>query len=647
MAIEPIYLTTPLYYLNDRPHIGHAYCTVLVDAMARYQRLFGGEVYVLTGTDEHGQKVQKAAEKRGVEPQRHVDELVGAFRDLWPELHIRYDDFIRTTDPRHAKVVREVLQRLYDQGDIYAQDYEGWYSTAAERFWAEDELVDGKCPDTGLEVQLIKERNYFFRMSKYGARLEAHIRDNPDFIQPAHRANEVLGFLAKGLEDLCISRPKERLSWGIPIPFDEGYVTYVWFDALLNYVSALGWPDDPKFARWWPHANHYIGKDILTTHSVYWTTMLMAAGIALPKRIVATGWWLSEDRKMSKSLGNVVSPLGMKDVYGPDVLRYFLLRDMVIGLDSSFSEQALVRRNNSDLANDLGNLARRAAGLVGRYFEGVVPEPGALTEDEAPIVAKAAALRQALPGYVAELQVHTAIEETMQLVRELNKYMTQTAPYRSVKTDRAAAARSLYTVLEGARHAAVLLSPIMPVKTAEMLRRLGAEPVATLSELAWGGLKPGVRLDMDKGLFPRRELPKAQQPPTHQPGKAPVKPQKKHKSKGEAAPTADGVITFDDFMKVQLRVATVLAAEPVGGADKLLKLQVDLGDERRQVVAGIAQHFEAADLVGRQVVMVANLAPRKIRKVLSQGMILAIDTPDGGLSLVQPTGPVEAGARAH
>jgi len=651
MSADRYYNTTPLYYLNAKPHIGHAYCTVLVDAMTRFERLFGAEVHFLTGTDEHGQKVQKAAEQRGLTPQEHVDQLQADFRDLWPTLHIDYDDFIRTTEERHVRAVRTLLTRLHEQGDIYVQDYEGWYSTAAERFWAEDELVDGKCPDTGLEVQYITERNYFFRMSKYGQALRDHIVANPGFIRPSNRANEVLGFLDKGLQDLCISRPKERLSWGIPIPFDEDYVTYVWFDALTNYIAALGWPDDPAFATWWPHAHHYIGKDILTTHSVYWTTMLLAAGVPLPQSITATGWWLSGDRKMSKSLGNVVDPLGMKDVYGPEVLRYFLLRDMVIGLDSNFTEEALVKRNNSDLANDLGNLARRAAGLVGRYFDGQVPDGGPPTPDEEEIRAEAASLHGRVRDLVADLALHTAIEETMQLVRRLNKYMTDTAPFKTVKTDPAAAARSLYTVLEGLRHAACLLSPVMPEKMAELTASLGAEPTMRLSDLRWGGLVPGSKLSMEKGLFPRRDLPTVEAAPDA--GESDKETKKADKTKPDATKPAkkaelpEGVIAFDDFMSVDLRVATVLEGERVSGADKLLRLQLDLGDEKRQVVAGIAKHYAPEDLVGKQVLMVANLAPRKIFKLESQGMILAIDTPDGGLALLQPTGAVPPGARAH
>ncbi|MBL8784145.1 MAG: methionine--tRNA ligase, partial [Deltaproteobacteria bacterium] len=619
------YFTTPLYYVNARPHIGHAYATVLVDALTRYHRLFGDEVFFLTGTDEHGQKVMKAAEARGLTPLAHADQMSAAFRDLWPTLEVAYDDFIRTTEPRHTAIVQRFLQQLRDQGDIYEADYEGWYSPAAERFWAESELVDGRCPDTGLEVFFLKERNYFFRMSKYAPALRAHFAAHPDFVLPTYRGNEVLGFLDKGVEDLCISRPKERLPWGIPIPFAPDYVTYVWFDALSNYVSALGGPDDPRFAAWWPHTVHTIGKDILTTHAVYWSTMLLALGLPLPQHIVATGWWLSQDRKMSKSLGNVVDPLSLKDVYGPDVLRYYLLRDMVVGLDANFSEAALVRRNNSDLANDLGNLARRAATLIERHFDAKVPAPGALGPAEEAIVAEARALLEKVPTLVGDLAIHSAIELILAFVRKLNKYVTETEPFKTVKSDLPAAARSLYVVLEGLRIAAVLLTPVMPVKMPELLASIGATPVARLADLTWGGLAPGVAIPPGEGIFPRRDAPPEAVPDPAEAKPEALKGAKTPKAKA-APPAPPAEIAFDDFVKVDLAVATVLAAEAVPGSDKLLRLEIDLGDTKRQIVSGIAKHFAPADLLGRQVVVVRNLAPRTIFKLESHGMILAAET---------------------
>ncbi len=643
MAQDRLYITTPIYYVNDKPHIGHLYCTVLADALARYARLCGNQTYFLTGTDEHGQKVQDAASKRGLEPQAHVDELHMAFRSLWPEFNIGNDDFIRTTEERHKKVVREFLSRLYESGEIYAKDYEGWYSVRVERFFTEKDLVDGKCPESGGPVEFVRERNYFFRMSKYGDRLRQHIEANEDFLRPSMRRNEILGFLDKGLQDLCISRPKTRLSWGIELPFDTDYVTYVWFDALTNYVSAMGYGDGTDtFDTWWPSAHHLIGKDILTTHSVYWTTMLMALGIPLPQTITAHGWWLSDERKMGKSSGNAISPLQMKEVYGPDVMRYVLLREMVIGLDATFSEETIVRRNNSDLSNDLGNLARRAAGLISKYFDGNVPDPGESTSAEEEIAAAAKDVAERIPGLVADLKLHSAIEETLQFVRRLNKYITDTAPFKIAKTDPQAAARSLYTALEGLRWTAWLLSPVMPEKSIELLKGIGAdETIGTIDQLTWGVLPVGRPLAMEKGLFPRHEMPKYEE---EVPAVAAKKKPSKKKKVVEEPPE---IIDFQDFMNVDLRVGLVLTAERVDGSDRLLKLSVDLGSEKRQIMAGIAEHYKPEELVGEQVVVVANLAPRKIFKHESQGMVLAADTPDGGVAVVRPVGKVEPGTRVR
>lgn len=633
------YFTTPLYYVNAQPHIGHAYATVLVDALTRYYRLFGDEVYFLTGTDEHGQKVMKAAEDRGLSPQAHADELSQHFRDTWPTLHVEPDVFYRTTDPKHIAIVQAFLTQLKDNGLIYEAEYEGWYSASAERFWSEEELVDGRCPDTGLEVQWLKERNYFFKMSAFEAPLRAHIEANPEFILPVNRRNEVLGFLDKGLQDLCISRPKDRMSWGIPIPFAPDHVTYVWFDALSNYVSALGGAGEALYEKWWPSATHVIGKDILTTHAVYWGTMLLALGLPLPRQIVATGWWLAEDRKMSKSLGNVVDPLAQREVYGPDVLRYYLMRDMVVGLDANFSEAALVRRNNSDLANDLGNLLRRSATMVVRNFDGKIPDPGPLSEAEEEIKAAARALVAQVRERVDTYAVHQAIEDILQFVRSLNKYVTDTQPFKTVKTQPELAARTLYMVLEGLRVAGGLLGPIMPEKMRELLEALGAEPVRKVEDLAWGGLKPGTAIEVGAALFPRRDLPKPVEV-------APAEPKKKASKAGkEAAADAGGVISFDDFLKVEMVAGKILEAEAVEGADKLLKLQVDLGEGVRQIVSGIAKAYQPEALVGRMVVVVKNLAPRKIFKIESQGMLLAADTPDGGLALTSPGEGVAPGTR--
>ena len=504
------YITTPIYYVNDRPHIGHAYCTVLADVLARFHRRFGVETWFLTGVDEHGQKVEEAARKRGMTPQQHCDEMQAHFRDLWPTLDVTNDDFIRTTEPRHERVVQEALQRLWDRGEIYRGEYEGFYSPRVEKFFTEEELVDGKCPETGGEVFRIKEGNYFFRMSKYQDRLVRHLKDHPDCIRPESRRNEVLGFLAKPLQDLCISRPKSRLSWGIPLPFDPEYVTYVWFDALLNYCSAIGlYHDMDRFNRLWPNVTHLIGKDILTTHSVYWTTMLMALELPLP-RIVAHGWWLIDRTKMSKSLGNVVNPLSMKDKYGTDALRYFLMREMVVGLDADFSEEAFLKRNNFDLANDLGNLANRLVKFAERSMGGVVPPrgEGSGTPHDEDLRAMAEALPGKVRDLVGDLRVEQAVEATIALVRRVNRYVAETEPFKVVRTDPARAGAAVWAALEGLRFALNCLWPVMPAKCEALLQAIGAgAPVATLSALEWGGLPAGGRLVLDAPPFPRFEMP--------------------------------------------------------------------------------------------------------------------------------------------
>ncbi|GMV39644.1 MAG: hypothetical protein AMXMBFR64_13600 [Myxococcales bacterium] len=627
---DRFYVTTPIYYVNDKPHIGHAYCTILADVLARYHRLFGEQTWFLTGVDEHGQKVQEAARKRGMTPQEHCDEMHQHFKHVWPTLHIENDDFIRTTEPRHTAIVQQALQRLFDKGEVYEQVYRGWYSTSVERFWAEEELVNGRCPETGNEVVWIEERNYWFRMGKYRDRLVAHIEANPDFIQPPNRRNEVLGFLQKDLKDLCISRPKERLSWGIELPFDRDFVTYVWFDALLNYCSAIGLYADPdRFQAWWPHVHHLIGKDILTTHCVYWTTMLMALELPLPQRIVATGWWLTDNTKMSKSLGNVVSPLSLKEKYGPEVLRYFLMREMVLGLDANFSEEALVARNNADLANDLGNLLSRATKLLAKEpLDGRVPVPGPVLPEDEETVTLLRGLPEKVRGLVCALKLHAALEEVLQGVRRLNKYVNDAQPFRLVKTDPARAGAVLYNVLEGLRFAATLLWPVMPEKAGHILADIGwAGPPPALTSLTWGELTPGAPVGTTPALFPRYEL----------------KVEEAKVTTPEPAPTGKPLIAYADFAKVELRVGEIVAAEAVPKSAKLLKLQVDVGTSVRQIVAGIAQSYAPEQLVGRRAVVLVNLEPRKLFGLQSEGMLLVAED-EAGLSLLTPERPAAPGA---
>lgn len=499
--MNKFFVTTPIYYVNDAPHIGHAYTTILADVLSRYHKALGDEVFFLTGVDEHGQKVKQVAEKRGVTPQQHCDELAPRFSQLWQKLNIQHDDFIRTTQKRHTSIVQAVLQKVYDSGDIYSKEYEGWYSVAEERFITDTEHATGQFRD----VTRLKEKNYFFKMSKYQTQLIQYIENTPGFIQPEHRKNEILGFLRQPLGDLCISRPKARMDWGIEIPFDKDYVTYVWFDALINYISVPGYlSDDARFKKWWPADVHLIGKDILTTHCVYWTTMLFSLGLPQPRTIFAHGWWLIGQDKMSKSLGNVVNPLDLIEQYGVDAVRFYLMREMVLGSDANFTPDSFIKCFNSDLANDYGNLLNRVSGLIVKNHGGLIPEPGALTAAEEEIKAQANALPQKIKQLIVEFKVQEAVVATLEFVRILNKYVEVQAPWSLAKTDMPAANRVLYTAAEGLRIATMMLSPVMPNKTAIVLGVLGAKE----SKQEWGQLKAGTVLGAHPALFPRIELEK-------------------------------------------------------------------------------------------------------------------------------------------
>lgn len=502
MSENTFYLTTPIYYVNDKPHIGHAYTTILADVLARFHRSNHQKVFFLTGLDEHGQKVQQAAEKRGMDPQVHCDDLAPRFLQLWEKLEIQYDDFIRTTEDRHQRIVQKVLQDVYDKGDIYIDEYAGWYSVSEERFITETEKDSGEFRD----VKQIQEKNYFFKMGKYQQQLIDHINSHPEFIQPEHRKNEILGFLRQPLNDLCISRPKARMSWGIDLPFDDQYVTYVWFDALLNYVSAPGYgSDEDTFKTWWPVDVHLIGKDILTTHSVYWPTMLMSMGVELPKTIFAHGWWLIGESKMSKSLGNVVSPLDLIEEYGVDAVRYYLMSEMVLGADANFTLESFIKRFNSDLANDFGNLLNRVSGLIGKYFEAKVPQPGSHTAEDQAIIDQATRLDGEVTACIDKLQIHSAIFAILDLVGKANRYMEHEAPWKVAKEDLPRAGTILYVATEALRVAAHHLSPVMPARCATVLDILGAQG----SGAGWGALTPGTPLQTHEALFPRLELPAA------------------------------------------------------------------------------------------------------------------------------------------
>ena len=500
------YVTTPIFYVNDEPHIGHAYTTILADVLARYARLRGMETFFLTGTDEHGQKVQEAAQRRGVDPQTQADEMVVRFQRTWERLHVSHDDFIRTTEPRHIRVVEAVLQDLWDRGEIYLGEYEGWYCVPEERFWTEKDLVDGNCPDCGRPVERLVESNYFFRMSAYQDWLIEYIADHPSFIRPETRRNEVLGYLRKPLHDLCITRPVSRLGWGIPLPFDPDYVTYVWFDALINYVTAAGYlVDEERFSRLWPSVMHLIGKDILTTHSVYWTTMLRAIGLPQPRTILAHGWWTSSGDKISKSLGNAVRPLDMADIYGVDALRYFLVREATLGRDADFSQERVAHRYQGDLANDLGNLLHRLVNMIQRYCEGRIPEPGEVAAVDTALRDRCLALVDQTFRQVDALALNEALAQVMGTVGEINRYLERTAPWKQARAGRGErVATILYCAAEALRLTAILLQPVMPERVGELWHRLGWQAPSSLQDgLVWGSLQPGAPVIGGPPLFPR------------------------------------------------------------------------------------------------------------------------------------------------
>ncbi|MEQ8152450.1 MAG: methionine--tRNA ligase, partial [Smithellaceae bacterium] len=595
---ETFYITTPIYYVNASPHIGHAYTTIVADVLARYHRMAGVETFFVTGTDEHGDKIAEAAQKAGITPKEYADSISAQFRSLWPELAITNDYFIRTTDKNHIATVRYILEKVHAAGDIYFGQYEGYYCVGCERFYMEKELVDGKCPDHQTTPEHRKESNYFFRMSNYQNWLIDYINEHPDFIRPERYKNEVLAFLREPLEDLCISRPKTRLEWGITLPFDENYVTYVWFDALINYVTALGYPEGENFRKFWPAAQHLIAKDILKPHGIYWPTMLKAAGIEPYRHLNVHGYWNSDASKMSKSLGNVVRPLDLKDKYGLDAFRYFLLRDMVFGLDSNFSEEAFVQRLNSDLANDLGNLVSRTITMAVKYCDGKVPETSEANYDENLIQAASRTVEE-MKSCFAEMSLHKALMAVWEFINITNKYIVEKEPWTLGK-DPAAKEKLIaimYNLLASLRAVAVLISPFMPQTAQKILLQIGAgdsEKLDLSGLLDWGTLRAGNPLTRGESLFPR------------------IEKDKKMTTTGQEKPAIDlkPEIDYDHFAQVDLRVATILEAQMVPKSNKLVKLKVDIGEERT-IVAGIGKDYKPEELVGKKIVIVANLKPAK------------------------------------
>ncbi len=641
---KPFYITTPIYYPSAKLHIGHAYCTTIADSIARFHRLAGEDVFFLTGSDEHGQKIQQKAEEAGIKPIEYTDKIVAGFQNLWKKLNISNDDFIRTTEKRHEKVVQEIFRRIYEKGDIYKGSYKGLYCTPCESYWTEHQLDEnGCCPDCGRPVQEVSEEAYFFKMSNYQDRILSYIEEHPDFIQPVSRRNEMINFIKQGLEDLCISRTS--FDWGIPVPMDEKHVIYVWFDALTNYLTPIGFLDDPeKFSKYWPANLHLVGKEIVRFHTIIWPCILMALDLPLPEKVYGHGWLIVDGDKMSKSKGNVIDPIGLIDEFGADAIRYFLLREINLGQDGNFSRDALIQRINSDLANDLGNLLHRTLNMVGKFQDGVLIAPQGESEIDKSLKSDAAETVAYFAENMAKMELSLSIKKVWAFISRANKYIDETAPWALAKdeTKKQELANVMYNLAESLRHISVLISPFMPITAERIWQQLGLPGEFAAVQLddikAWGGIAGGHKVGTPEQLFPRIEVEKEEAPAKKE---KPAKEKKnKPEKKAEKAADDNAEVSIDDFAKIHLRVVKVLAAEPVPKTEKLLKLTVDLGDEQREIVSGIAKHYEPADLVGKNVVMVINLKPAKIRGIVSHGMVLAASQGDDlkVLSVDMPVG---------
>ena len=643
MTKPTYYITTPIYYPSDKLHIGHAYCTTIADTLARFHRAKGEEVFFLTGSDEHGLKIQRKAQEKGITPIEYVDAIIANFKQLWNELNISNNDFIRTSEERHHKVVQDVLTKIFEQGDIYKKNYEGLYCVPCESYWLERQLVDGKCPDCGRPVEKMQEESYFFKLSKYQEWWLQFIEENPNFIQPASRRNEMINFVKQGLEDLCITRT--TFDWGIPVPFDKKHVVYVWFDALLNYLTGIKYgTDDAMFNKFWPASLHLVGKEIVRFHTIIWPIMLKAMGVELPQKVYGHGWLVIDGDKMSKSKGNVIDPLALIDEFGADAIRYFLLREIVFGNDGNFSRDALITRINSDLANDLGNLLHRTVSMIEKYHGGVVTNTGVIEAVDEDLMALVKTTAENFAKDMDAMEINSAIKGVWALISRANKYIDETAPWILAK-DEAKAARLqtvMYNLAETLRVVAILVAPFIPSTSPKIYTQLGLEVPAEflLADAEFGKIADGTKVQKGEPLYPRIEI--AEDGATIIGGKryepkVEVAPAPVEEPKVEMEPIKEE-ITIDAFEKIDLRVGTVKAAEKVKKSKKLLKLQVMIGDEERTIVSGIAQYYEPEALIGRNVIVIANLAPAKLFGIESFGMLLAASDGNGNLVLADAPG---------
>ena len=641
------YISTPIYYPSDNLHIGHSYCSVAADTIARFKRMQGYDVYFLTGTDEHGQKIERKAKEAGKTPQQYVDHIVAGVKQLWELMDVKYDGFIRTTDDYHVEAVQKIFKKLYDQGDIYKSEYEGWYCTPCESFFTETQLKDGKCPDCGREVEKTREESYFFKLSKYQDRLIEYIESHPDFIQPPSRAKEMINnFLKPGLEDLCVSRTS--IKWGIPVTFDEKHVVYVWIDALSNYITKLGYTTDNHelMDKYWPCDVHLVGKEIIRFHTIIWPAMLMALDLPLPKQVFGHGWLVFGGEKMSKSRGNVVDPVILCEKYGVDSIRYFLMREMPFGSDGNFTNEALFGRINSDLANDLGNLVSRTCAMIEKYFGGVLPEPKVNEDPDNELIALAENTYNEFSKKMDELQLSSALVEIWKLVSRCNKYIDETMPWALAKDEskKDRLGTVMYNLAECVRIISVLIAPVMTKSPEKIQKALGVDESLTTfdSVQKFGQIKAGSKITKPEVLFPRIDI-EAEFKAQEEEKKAKEEAERIKKEQEEQAKKEEELITIDQFASVKLVSAKVLAAKKLENSDKLLVMTLFDGVRERTVVSGIAKHYSPEEMVGKTVTLVANLKPAKLRGVMSEGMILCAENEKGELSLVKPEKDFDAG----